>query len=578
MPVHNADIAAVLSKVADLLEIEGANVFRVRAYRNAARTIASLPFSVADILAEHHDLPKLPGIGRDLEGKIKEIVATGTLSQLAEIERSLPPDLSLLMKIPSLGPKRVQAIHKELHISSLDELEKAAREGKIRSLTGFGPKTESKILEEIEEKKEKKMRIKLAEAEEVARSLVDYLQRIEGIGDVVVSGSYRRRMETVGDLDILATVRPGLHYESPVMQKFIEYEDVAKVVSKGETRTTVLLRSGLQVDLRVVAKKSYGAALHYFTGSSAHNIAIRKLGIRRGLKINEYGVFRNEELIAGQEEEEIFHSVGLPFIEPELREDRGEIEAAQKGSLPELITLRDIKGDLHTHTKATDGRFSLEEMVGAAREKGYRYVAITDHSQHVTVAHGLDARRMLQHIDAIDRLNQKLGGSITVLKGVELDILEDGSLDLPDEVLRLLDLRVCSVHYHFNLPADKQTERIIRAMDNPWFNILAHPTGRLINERRAYEVDMGHLIEAARARGCFMELNAHPDRLDLDDIHCKMAKEMGVKVAISTDSHSLTHLDYMRFGIGQARRGWLEPADVLNTRSWPELQKLLKRI
>ena len=605
MPVHNADIAAVLSKMADLLEIEGANVFRVRAYRNAARTIASLPWSVADILAEHKNLPKLPGIGEDLAGKIKEIVMTGTLSQLKEIEARLPPDLSQLMKIPSLGPRRVQAIHEKLHISSLDELEKAAREGKIQALFGFGKKTEEKILEEIEQKKEKKEGVKLVVAEEVASSLVDYLHKVEGVLEVVVAGSYRRKKEVVGDLDILATVRhlprprtqprlqpqiqpriqpqvqpliqPRPQHSSPVMQRFVEYEDVDKVVSKGETRTTVILRSGLQVDLRVVPEESYGAALHYFTGSQAHNIAIRRLGIKAGLKVNEYGVFKGEELIAGRTEEEIFRSVGLPSIEPELREDRGEIEAALKGALPRLITVSDIRGDLHTHTKATDGHFSLEEMAGAAREKGYQYVAITDHSQHVRVAHGLDAGRMLQHIEAIDRLNLKLEGTIIVLKGVELDILEDGSLDLPDEVLRLLDLTVCSVHYNFNLSEEKQTERIIRAMDNPCFTILAHPTGRLINERKAYEVDMERLMEAARARGCFMELNAHPDRLDLDDIHCKMAKDMGVKVAISTDAHSLTHFDYMRFGIGQARRGWLEPEDVLNTRSWPELQRLLKR-
>ncbi|MEW6379198.1 MAG: DNA polymerase/3'-5' exonuclease PolX [bacterium] len=573
MPVHNSDIAAVFIRVADLLEIEGANVFRVRAYRNAARTIASLPFSLADILAEHEELPKLPGIGKDLAGKIAEIVRTGTLSQLREIESRIPPALSQLMKIPSLGPKRVQAIHEELHVSTLDELETAAREGKIRALFGFGQKTEEKILEEILQKKEKKERIKLAVAEEVASSIVNYLRKAAGVQEVVVAGSYRRRKEVVADLDILAVARK----DSPVMQRFIEYEDVASVVARGETKSTILLRSGLQVDLRVVPEESCGAALHYFTGSQAHNIAIRKLGVKAGLKINEYGVFRGEDRIGGREEKDVFQSVGLPFIEPELREDGGEIEAALHNRLPRLITLADIRGDLHTHTTATDGRFSLEEMVEAARNKGYQYVAITDHSRHVGVAHGLDVRRMLQHIEAIDLLNQRLEGSILVLRGVELDILEDGSLDLPDEVLKMLDLTVCSVHYNFNLPIEKQTERIIRAMDNPYFTILAHPTGRLINERKPYEVDMERLIEAARQRGCFMELNAYPDRLDLNDIHCKMAKEMGVKVAISTDAHSLTDLDYMRFGINQARRGWLEPDDVLNTRSWPELKRMLKR-
>ncbi|MCL6583579.1 MAG: DNA polymerase/3'-5' exonuclease PolX [bacterium] len=573
MPVHNADIATVLNRVADLLEIEGANVFRIRAYRNAARTIASLPWSVAEVLAEGEDLPKLPGIGEDLAGKIKEIATTGTLSQLEEIERRIPAALTQLMKIPSLGPKRVQAIYQKLNITTLDELEKAAREGKIRALFGFGQKTEEKIIEEIEQKKEKKERIKLPVAEEVAQSIVNYLRQVSGVSEVVVAGSYRRRKEVVADLDILAVASQ----DSPIMQRFINYEDVDRVVARGETKSTVLLRSGLQVDLRVVPKESYGAALHYFTGSSTHNIAIRKLGLKAGLKINEYGIFRAEERIGGREEEDVFRSVGLPFIEPELREGRGEIEAAARHMLPRLISLADIRGDLHLHTTATDGRFSLEEMVEAAIRKNYQYVAITDHSRHVSVAHGLDARQILQQIEAIDRLNKRLEGKIRVLKGVELDILEDGSLDLPDEVLKLLDLTVCSVHYNFNLPLEKQTERIIRAMDNPYFNILAHPTGRLINERKPYEVDMERLIEAARQRGCFMELNAHPDRLDLNDIHCKMAKEMGVKIAVSTDAHNLTDLDFMRYGVDQARRGWLEPEDVLNTRDWPKLQQLLKR-
>jgi len=573
MPVHNADIATVLNKVADLLEIEGANVFRIRAYRNAARTIASLPWSVAEVLAEGEDLPKLPGIGEDLAGKIKEIATTGTLSQLEEIERRIPAALTQLMKIPSLGPKRVQAIYQKLNITTLDELEKAAREGKIRALFGFGQKTEEKIIEEIEQKKEKKERIKLAVAEEVAQSIVNYLRQVSGVSEVVVAGSYRRRKEVVADLDILAVASQ----DSPIMQRFINYEDVDRVVARGEAKSTVLLRSGLQVDLRVVPKESYGAALHYFTGSSTHNIAIRKLGLKAGLKINEYGIFRAQERIGGREEEDVFRSVGLPFIEPELREGRGEIEAAARHMLPRLISLADIRGDLHLHTTATDGRFSLEEMVEAAIRKNYQYVAITDHSRHVSVAHGLDARQILQQIEAIDRLNQRLEGKIRVLKGVELDILEDGSLDLPDEVLKLLDLTVCSVHYNFNLSLEKQTERIIRAMDNPYFNILAHPTGRLINERKPYEVDMERLIEAARQRGCFMELNAHPDRLDLNDIHCKMAKEMGVKIAVSTDAHNLTDLDFMRYGVDQARRGWLEPEDVLNTRDWPKLQQLLKR-
>ena len=389
---------------------------------------------------------------------------------------------------------------------------------------------------------------------------------------VVAAGSYRRRRETVGDLDILVTCKK----DSPVMDRFVDYSEIDEVVSKGDTRSTVYLRSGVQVDLRVVQEVSYGAALHYFTGSKAHNIAVRKLGQKKSLKINEYGVFKDDDRIAGKTEEEVYEQVDLPYIEPELREDRGEIEAAQKDRLPRLITLDDIRGDLHMHTEATDGRCPLEEMVDKAKDLGYAYIAVTDHSQRVTMAKGLDARRLREQLEAIDELNEKLSG-ITVLKGIEVDILEDGSLDLPDEVLKELDLTVCSVHYNRNLSRKKQTERIIRAMDNPCFSILGHPTGRLINERQAYEVDIERIIEAAGERGCFLELDAQPSRLDLADTHCRLAKDRGVKIAISTDAHHLAGLDYMRLGISQARRGWLEPDDVINTRSLKELKKLLKR-
>jgi DNA polymerase (family 10) len=387
-----------------------------------------------------------------------------------------------------------------------------------------------------------------------------------------IAGSYRRRKETVGDLDILATCKKG----SKVMDSFVEYEDVEKVLSKGKTRSSVVLRSGIQVDLRVVPQVSYGAALHYFTGSKEHNIAVRKMGVKKNLKINEYGVFRGEKRIAGKTEKEVYKQVALAYIEPELRENRGEIEAAKKGQLPPLIKLKDIRGDLHTHTKSTDGRYKLEDMAKAAEKRGYEYFAVTDHSKHVTVAKGLNAERLARQIEEIDRLNQKMKG-IRILKSIEVDILEDGSLDLPDSVLKELDLVTASVHYKFNLSQEKQTERIIKAMDNPLVNIFCHPTGRLINERRPYEVNIERLLEAAQERGCFLELNAHPDRLDLNDAHCKLAKDMGVKVAISTDAHSIDDLDLMRFGISQARRGWLEAEDVLNTRRWEELKKLLKR-
>jgi DNA polymerase (family X) len=412
----------------------------------------------------------------------------------------------------------------------------------------------------------------LMEAEQRAQPLVEYLKEGKGIKKVTVAGSYRRRKETVGDLDILVTCRKG----SKVMDRFVDYEDVQKVVSKGTTRATIVLRSGLHVDLRVVPQVSYGAALHYFTWSKAHNIAVRKLGVKKNLKINEYGVFKGDERIAGKTEKEVYDQVDLPYIEPELRENRGELEAAGKGRLPRLIGLDDLRGDLHAHTTETDGHATLEEMANAAKEYGHDYLAITNHSKKVTMAHGLDAGRLAEEIEEIDQLNGKLS-DIVLLKGIEVDILEDGSLDLPDDILKELDIVVCSVHYQRRLSREKMTERVLRAMDNPYINIFAHPTGRLINARDPYDIDLERIIRGARERGCFLEINAHPDRLDLSDVHCKMAKDMGLKLAISTDAHSIADLNLMRYGIDQARRGWLEPDDVINTRDLKQLRKLLKR-
>jgi DNA polymerase (family 10) len=402
--------------------------------------------------------------------------------------------------------------------------------------------------------------------------LVEYLKETPGVNDVVVAGSYRRQKETVADLDILATCRKN----SRIMERFVGYEDVQRIVSQGGTRSTVLLRSDFQVDLRVVPQISYGAALMYFTGSKEHNIAIRKIGLTKKLKINEYGAFQGEKRVAGRTENEMYAKVGLPFIEPELREDRGEIDAARKGKLPKLLELRDIRGDLHVHTKRTDGHDTVAELVEAARKRGYDYIAITDHSKHVTVARGLKPEQVREQVREIDEINRKLKGFI-VLKATEVDILEDGSLDLPDEVLRELDLTVCSVHYKFNLSLKEQTDRILKAMKNPYFKVLAHPTGRLIGQREPYQVDLEEVMKAAQQKGCILEVNAHPERLDLNDIHCKMAKDMGVKLVVSTDTHRLGDLDYMRFGVGQARRGWLEPDDVVNTKGVKELKKLLKR-
>ncbi len=572
MPVHNADIAARFEEIADCLEIQGANPFRIRAYRNAARTLGELPREARDLLERGEDLTRLPGIGDDLAAKVREIVETGRCSLLERLRKELPPAVTELLQIPGLGPKRVKALYHDLEVQTAEQLYRAARDSRIRALPGFGEKTELNILQAVEAHVSQARRFKLAVAAQYAGTLTAYLQAVPGVDRVIVAGSFRRMRETVGDLDILVTAAA----DSPVMQRFTAYDEVADVLSAGSTRASVVLKSGLQVDLRVVAQQAYGAALHYFTGSKAHNIAIRRLAQKRGLKVNEYGVFRGAERVAGGDEASVYASVGLPYIPPELREDHGEIEAARAGHLPKLIDYADLRGDLHVHTKATDGHDSLHEMALAAKALGLAYLAITEHSRHLTVARGLDPLRLARQCDEIDRLNAGLDG-ITLLKGIEVDILEDGSLDLPDEVLGRLDLVVGAVHSQFHLSRAKQTERILRAMDHPHFTLLAHPSGRLIAQREPYDVDTLRIIRHARDRGCFLELNAHPDRLDLLDTHCQMAKEEGVLVSINSDAHSTFDFANLRYGVGQARRGWLEKDDVLNTRPLAALRRLLRR-
>lgn len=571
MPIHNADIAAIFEEIADLLEIQGANPFRIRAYRNAARTLSELGREVSYILNKDGELPKLTGIGVDLAAKIHEIVETKKCAFLEKLHKELPPAIIELLKIPGLGPKRVKALYQELDVQTLEQLYRAAKDGRIRTLPGFGEKTERNILDAVAFHASQTKRFKLAVAAQYAEALVAYIKQANGVSQVVVAGSYRRMRETVGDLDILVIAEA----DSPVMAHFIGYDEVGEVLSRGPTSASVILKSGLQVDVRVVGKESYGAALHYFTGSKAHNIALRKMAQARGLKINEYGVWNGDARIAGETEESVYRSVGLSYVQPELREDRGEIEMARTGRLPQLIEMADLKGDLHVHTKATDGHHTLEEMALAAKAMGLSYLAITEHSRRLTVAHGLDPQRLLKQIDEIDRLNDTLEG-ITLLKGIEVDILEDGELDLPDSVLERLDLVIGAVHSKFELPRAKQTERILRAMDHPHFSILAHPTGRLIEQREPYDVDMLRIIRHAKKRGCYLELNAHPERLDLLDTHCQMAKEEGVLIAINSDAHSTQEFANLRFGVGQARRGWLEKGDVLNTRALDELRLLLK--
>jgi DNA polymerase (family 10) len=571
MTVDNQEIAGLFAEVADLLEIDGANPFRVRAYRTAAQLLASYSHSLAGMVAKKEDLTQLPGIGADLAEKIKIIVKTGRLPMLEQLEKRLPKPLIELLKLPGLGPKKVKALYEHLKINNFADLEEAAHQHKIRELRGFSEKTESAILREISKHLSRPKRFLYSAAEEIGAELVEYLKNCPGVKKAIVAGSLRRKKETVGDLDLLVTARTG----SKIIDYFISYDKVALILAHGGTRASVQLQSGMNVDLRVVAESSFGAALAYFTGSKAHNIHLRQLAIKKKLKINEYGVFQKNKKIAGKTEEEVYKSVDLPYIEPELREDSGEFAAAKQNQLPRLITLADIRGDLHCHTKeTTDARDSLETLVEHAIQLGYKYLAISDHTQHLAVAKGLTPKRLLAQIEVIDRLNEKLhrqGKTIRILKSAEIDILENGKLDMPLRVLKKLDFSVCSIHFKFDLPQRRQTERVMRAMDNPHFTIWGHPSGRLINRRQACDLDFERILTHAKERNCFLEINAQPDRLDLPDELCRLAKNMGIKMVISTDAHSADQLLLMPFGINQARRGWLEPTDVLNCLSLTDL-------
>ncbi|WP_413612826.1 DNA polymerase/3'-5' exonuclease PolX [Bdellovibrio sp. HCB-110] len=572
MAVQNSEVAQTFNQLADLLEIQGANPFRIRAYRTAARTVMELSQNVADVIEAHGKLYEYPGIGKDLASKIEEIVQTGHLKVFDEAAQKTPKFLLEFLKIPTLGPKRVKMLHQQLGIKSLEDLQRIAESNEILKIRGFGEKTRSEILEGIKKiRQEERRHILLVEAEQAANILKRHLEKAPGLQKLEVAGSFRRRKEVVADLDILVTAKQS----ASVMDHFLKFENIGKVISKGPTRSTVNLKTGLQVDLRVVEDESYGAALLYFTGSKAHNIALRAMAAKKGLKINEYGVFKGTKNVTSAKEEDIYELLKLPYIEPELRENRGEIEAALKGKLPNLIKIEDMQGDLHMHTTASDGRNSLKEMALAAKKLGYSYIGITDHSKRMTVARGLDKKRLLQQIDQIDELNEELRG-ITILKSIEVDILEDGRLDLPDDVLGKLDYTVCAVHSHFQLSSEKQTTRILKAMDNPHFRILAHPTGRLIGKRDPYQMNIERIMKAAKEGSKILELNSQPERMDLTDTLCRMAKDMGVKMAISTDSHGANQLKFMKYGIGQARRGWLEKSDVINALPLTKLKKLLK--
>ncbi len=571
--MENVDVARLFQQVADLLELRGDNPFRIRAYRNAARTIETMPKRVAEIVArDGKSLAQLPGIGKDLAGKIITIVNSGHFDVLDELVTEIPKGLVDVMAVPGLGPKRAKALYDVLDISTLPALERAAKAGKLHTVRGIGDVIEKRVLESLAHRPADTGRILLSEADALVAPLLDYLRGARGIVRLEVAGSVRRRRETIGDLDLLAALERG----SDLADRFVAYPDFAKILAQGATRCAGELRRGLQVDLRIVAPEAFGAALYYFTGAKAHTIAVRAIARKHKLKINEYGVFRGKRRITGATEEEVFGSVGLPYIAPELRENRGEIEAARAKALPALVELSDLRGDLQMHTTTTDGRSTLSEMVATARELGHEYIAITDHSQLLKMTRGLDRKGLLKERRAIERINER-GEKPVVLWGAEVDILEDGTLDLDDATLAELDLVLISVHTHLDMPRAAMTERIARAMRQPHVHVLAHPTSRLIGKRVGTAVDLERVIHVASETGVLLEINAQPDRLDLDDVYTRAARDAGVGLVISTDAHHVDELRYLRYGVDVARRGWCEAKHVANTLPLRALRARLRR-
>jgi DNA polymerase (family 10) len=580
--LENGEIARVLEDVGMLLQIKGANPFRIRAYENAARAVEDHAVPLRTMVADGADLTALPGIGKDMARYITELVTTGRLSVLDELTAEIPRTLLDLVRLPGVGPKRARKLWESLGITSLEALEAAARDGHVQELEGFGAKTQQRILEGIAKLRERGDRMRLVDADERIAPLLAHLRGQATIGRLEVAGSLRRRQETIGDIDILATAADP----AAAMRHFTTYPGVTEVTMSGDTRGSILLGSGLQVDLRIVPEESWGAALQYFTGSKAHSVKLRKRAVSMGLSISEYGVVEEPgdgsegrkgsegRRVAGETEESVYAAVGLPWIPPELREDRGEIEVAEAKALPSLVTLADIRGDLQMHSTWSDGKESIAEMVDACAAKGYAYVAITDHSKNLAMTGGLDAARLREQwaeMDAVmaDRPN------IRLLRSLEIDILRDGSLDLEDEMIERLDVVLVSVHTLLDLPASAQTKRILKAIEHPRVHILAHPTGRIINRRDAVAFDLDEVLQAARQHGVAVELNAHPHRLDLKDTNLIRARELGIPVVISTDAHHTRDLEFMHYGVEQARRAGLEPRHILNTRPLPELLRFL---
>ena len=569
--MKNQQIAKIFSEISELLELKGENVFRIRAYRRAAQNMDGLSKDVSTLSQE--ELESIPGIGKDLAGKIHEFLETGKIAKHEELKREIPGGVLQLLTVPGLGPKKAKMLFEQLKVKSVDELEAAIRKGKLAGLPGIQKKTEENILKGIELIKRGAERWPLGRALPLAEDIVRRIKDIAPVDNIEVAGSIRRRKDTVRDIDILTTSKQP----EAVMDAFVKLPHVSRVLMHGPTKSSVITEDGIQVDLRVVDADSFGAALLYFTGSKQHNIKLREMAVRAGLKISEYGVFKEpgEKRIGGKKEEDVYKALKLPFIPPELREDTGEIEAALAGKLPDLVTLDDIKGDLHVHTNWSDGSHDLGALVQAAKKKGYSYLAITDHTKGLGVAHGLDEKRLAEEIKLIDEANKKLSG-FRVLKGIEIDIRSDGRLDLPDDALAGLDIVVASIHSGFKQTQAQITERLISAVRNPCVSVIAHPTGRLIGERDAYAVDMEAVLKEAAKYGVAMEINAYPLRLDLNDLHAKMAKELGVPLVISTDTHVTSQFDFMAYGVAIARRGWVEKKDVLNTLESDQLIKRLK--
>jgi DNA polymerase (family 10) len=564
--MENHEIANVLDEVADLLEVSEDNFFRVRAYRNAARTIRDFPTPLARMSAE--DLQELPGIGADLAGKIATLITTGELPLHRQLTHKVPPGLVALTRLPGLGPKRVRLLSQKLRIRDLKDLKRALEDGRLRAVRGFGPKICDTLAAAIARQAEApRTRTLYPEAAAIAHKLVEHLRGAPGVVRIDAAGSLRRRKDTIGDLDIVAAAADP----APVMDRLVQYSGVKQVLEKGETRTSVALAADFHVDLRVVPPQSYGAALLYFTGSQAHDIHLRRLAQERGMLLNEYGLFRGKKRIAAAEEKDIYKALNLEWIPPELREDRGEIEAAARGQLPHLITREDLRGDLHTHSSYTDGRVSIKEMASAARELGMEYLAITDHSKRIAMAHGLNPAGLRKQRREIERVQREVG--IRVLRGIEVDILDDGALDLPDDALAELDWVVASAHYKLAQNSRDMTRRLVRAIRNPNVDVIGHPSGRLLGEREASTFDWGEVLHAAREEGCALELDSQADRLDLTDTACLAARREGVWIVISSDAHHPHEFAMLEFGINQARRGWIEPANVLNTRPWEKFPR-----